>query len=187
MNIFLDTAGSDLVIILFNDDFKVLDYVHEQGVKQKVELLTQKFDDLMNFHNLSYFDIKSFYINKGPGFFTGVRIALVFARSIALWTNAKMYTTNTFLILKKQISKRLYVLDASGGKKYLLGQKTLLKGNIKNIENSISVDVNNKKTHDINYNLVINSFKNYQDIFTEEKILDITPLYVKKPQIGGLK
>ncbi|UUM19908.1 MULTISPECIES: tRNA (adenosine(37)-N6)-threonylcarbamoyltransferase complex dimerization subunit type 1 TsaB [unclassified Mycoplasma] len=184
MNVFLDTVASDLVIILFDDSFQVHDYIHIIGVKKKVELLTEQFDSLLNKHNLKYKNIEKFYINKGPGFFTGVRIALVFARTIALWTGAKIYTTNSFLILNKQITKETFVLDASGGKKYLLAQKMITNGNPNYIQNSIKVEKSDQQVDQINYQLIIDNFVIYQDIFTQEKLLDITPLYIKMPQIG---
>ncbi|VEU76403.1 tRNA (adenosine(37)-N6)-threonylcarbamoyltransferase complex dimerization subunit type 1 TsaB [Mycoplasmopsis columboralis] len=186
MNVYLDTCADDLVLILFDDTFKVKDHLLISGVKKKVELLTIKFDELLQRNNLNVNNIDKFYLNKGPGFFTGVRIALVFARTIALWNNKLILTTNSFAILSKQQSKEMYLLNASGLKQYALTHKELISAKNEDIHRYIQVVDKLGQEDKINYTDMIENFANYQDIFEVENTIDIVPLYVKMPQIGDL-
>ncbi|WP_036463702.1 tRNA (adenosine(37)-N6)-threonylcarbamoyltransferase complex dimerization subunit type 1 TsaB [Mycoplasmopsis sturni] len=184
MNVFLDTSSDDFVLILFNNQFTVIESIHLAGYKKKVELITSEFHKLISKHKLQLSDIKGFYLNKGPGFFTGVRLPIVFFRTIALWLDIPMFTTNSFKILQKQKHQNEYLLNASGNKVYLIEEQNIYKEEIHHwIEvKTISPDM---ILDEINYSEMIKNFKQYGNIFVKEDPMKIEPLYIKAPQIGG--
>ncbi|UWV93494.1 hypothetical protein NW062_06150 [Mycoplasmopsis cynos] len=61
MNIFLDTATTDFVLILFTNEFKVIDYVHYKNYKKKVELIVDEFKYILQKNNINIGDIKAFH------------------------------------------------------------------------------------------------------------------------------
>lgn len=187
MNIFLDTATSDFILILFDNNFKIMDKIFIQGYKKKVDLIVEQFKLILERNNLQTSNIHSFYTNLGPGFFTGVRASLIYLRTIALFQKQKFYTTNSFEILK--IANNLscdMILDAQGGKVFVLKSEDFGKDNYINL---VSVHENNSSTaFSINYEYLVENFKKFKHIFKEEKnLLGVTPFYIKKPQIGAKK
>ncbi|WP_426461214.1 tRNA (adenosine(37)-N6)-threonylcarbamoyltransferase complex dimerization subunit type 1 TsaB [Mycoplasma hafezii] len=180
MNIYLDTATEDFVLILFDDNFNVIDSTLMQGYKKKVHLITEQFEELLIRNNLEVQNLKGLYTNIGPGFFTGVRSSLVYFQTISLMTNIPMYITNSFALLQKQSENDILVLDAQGGKKYLFNTK-----NTNVNEQTVTVENSELPVQKINFENIIHNFVKYQDCFLQKEAMDIEPLYIKKPQIGG--
>ncbi|WP_036452072.1 hypothetical protein [Mycoplasma buteonis] len=181
MNVYLDTATEDFVLILFDDNFKVLDSVLLQGYKKKVQLITEQFEMLLNKNKLKVQDITGLYTNLGPGFFTGVRSSLVYFRTISLLTGAKTFFTNSFKLLKNQKPDlEMLILDAQGNKKYCFETKNIFYD-----ENTIQVLETEQVAMKIDYQAIINNFANYKNCFEEILAMQAEPLYIKKPQIGG--
>ncbi|BBA22235.1 hypothetical protein MBVR141_0319 [Mycoplasmopsis bovirhinis] len=187
MNLYLDTATSDFLIILFDNSWKIIDHILIENIAKKVDLLIENFNLLLQRNNLNTSKIKSFYLNLGPGFFTGIRISLIFLRTISLLQNQEIYTTSSFKILNFVNPKlnEMY-LDAQGGKLFYLNKDQFNKTNYLN--NIKIIDSENNQVNKINYYLFVDNFVNSKDIFTEEtNILNINPYYIKKPQIGSKK
>ncbi|WP_338583085.1 tRNA (adenosine(37)-N6)-threonylcarbamoyltransferase complex dimerization subunit type 1 TsaB [Mycoplasmopsis cynos] len=185
MNIFLDTATTDFVLILFTNEFKVIDYVHYKNYKKKVELIVDEFKYILQKNNINIGDIKAFYTNLGPGFFTGIRSSLIFLRTIALILNQKIYTTNTFEILNFiNNDKKDFILDAQGQKYFFLAYNDFdSKDYLKKIK---ILNQQNLPLSNLNYDDLIKNFSKIKNIFTlESELVNIEPLYIKKPQIGG--
>ncbi|UVD81727.1 tRNA (adenosine(37)-N6)-threonylcarbamoyltransferase complex dimerization subunit type 1 TsaB [Mycoplasma iguanae] len=183
MHIFLDSSNEDLFIALYDDQQKCISFFHEINLLKKVEKIPVFFEKLLSKNNLKITNIKAIYLNLGPGTFTGSRISLVYARTLVQLTNIKLFTTNTFsLIDKTNYENQNIYIDAKGKKVYHAQMKN----------NQIVSEIN---ILEVNQNMIISklnfedlklSFKNYLDIFKEEKdILAISPLYIKKPQIGS--
>ncbi|WP_027121430.1 tRNA (adenosine(37)-N6)-threonylcarbamoyltransferase complex dimerization subunit type 1 TsaB [Mycoplasma leonicaptivi] len=186
MNIFLDTSSKDFVLVLFDDNFKVIDSILLTGYKKKVDLIPIKFEQILKNNNLDTQDIKSFYTNLGPGFFTGIRASLVFFRTIAMLLKKEIWTTNTLEILKTQNpNQEMFYLDAQGNKVYQMNVLEYQQTN--DIYQAINVCENNDYSLNfVDYQNMIDNFFKYKNIFKkEDKLLDIEPFYIKKPQIGG--
>lgn len=178
MKIYLDTANEDFYLLVMNDKNEKIYSKHLPDYTKKVSLIPEYFKK----SKINLNDVKSFYLNLGPGFFTGVRIGLVFVRTIALLTNANIYTTSTFEILKLQNPESKSFSLSSGGQKIFeyknLGEFSLSKITIKE----------GKTTNKINYQDIENNFSSYGIIFKLEKdIMNIEPYYIKMPQIGNKK
>ncbi|VEU59083.1 tRNA (adenosine(37)-N6)-threonylcarbamoyltransferase complex dimerization subunit type 1 TsaB [Mesomycoplasma neurolyticum] len=182
MNIFIDTCHEDLVIALYNHDLKLKSYKIKEKLKQKAEILPKLFEEFLYENDLKTKDIQNFYINLGPGTFTGVRIALVFVRTIAQVTNANVFTTNSFnLISFGNELKQNYFIDAKG--------KTAYKAIAQNGKILSNIEVVSKEVvNSFDYLFIINNFLKLvnKNVFEHQKnLLKIQPLYVKKMQIGS--
>lgn len=180
LKVFIDTALDDLVIVLFDNHAKKIDYKIIKNLKQKSEFLPIYFNDLLKRNNVNIKEINEYYINLGPGTFTGSRIALVFARTICqVYEKASLYTTSTFNLASININKEKNIfIDARGNSYYKAKVKEgKLLSNI-----TIVTEGENQK---IDYDFFINNFANFSFIFKEEKdLLSVQPIYVKKPHIG---
>ncbi|MFV8481016.1 tRNA (adenosine(37)-N6)-threonylcarbamoyltransferase complex dimerization subunit type 1 TsaB [Mycoplasma sp. 653B] len=185
MNVYLDTSSEDFVLVLFNQEFKVLDFILLEGYKKKVQLITDQFAILLERNNLSIQQLDGLYTNIGPGFFTGIRSSLVFFRTLALLNNIKMYVTTSMDILQLQHPHSNYLWsDAQGNKSYQYNYEI----DSKNYHNKITVVENNgQELTKINFVRMINDFETYAKVFKFQETMSIEPLYIKQPQIGGQK
>ncbi|QNM93947.1 hypothetical protein H9M94_01590 [Mycoplasma sp. Pen4] len=187
MNLYLDTSYEDFVLVLFDNNFKVVDYILLQGYKKKVNLITAEFSKILDKNNLDIDKLGSLYTNIGPGFFTGVRSSLVFLRTIALVNHNKMFITTTLDLLRQQYpSNSKFHTDAQGKKIYEYNLDIFDENNyaeaIKVIHASDEIALDK-----VDYQEVINNFANYKNCFIEMPSMEIEPLYIKEPQIGGQK
>lgn len=185
MNLFLDTATEDFCLILFDDNFNVIDNVFITDQKKKVDLIISSTEQILAKNSLKIQDIKGLYTNIGPGFFTGIRSSFIYFRTIALMLKTHFFVTNSFALLQKQFSdaSELY-LDAQGKKMYFLKPSQ----NINSIDvfDSIKVvDLDLSKLQKIDFQKLTQNFAFYKDCFKETDPMSVEPQYVKKPQIGG--
>ncbi|MFV8414212.1 tRNA (adenosine(37)-N6)-threonylcarbamoyltransferase complex dimerization subunit type 1 TsaB [Mycoplasma sp. Z707] len=185
MNVYLDTSSEDFVLVLFNQEFKVLDFILLEGYKKKVQLITDQFAILLERNNLSIQELEGLYTNIGPGFFTGIRSSLVFFRTLALLNNIKMYVTTSMDILRLQHPHSNYLWsDAQGNKLYQYNYEI----DSNNYHGKITVVENNgQELTKINFVRMINDFETYAKVFKFQETMSIEPLYIKQPQIGGQK
>ncbi|TDV24265.1 tRNA threonylcarbamoyl adenosine modification protein YeaZ [Mycoplasmopsis mustelae] len=185
-NLFLDTTGSDFVLVLFDINNKVIDNRIHYNYKKKVDLLVLEFENLLIKNNLEISNVKGLYLNLGPGFFTGVRTAFVFFRTLALLNEIEFYTTTTFELLNKQILDEPFLyIDAQGNKLYCFDVLKFKQN--KDYINAIKVvEKQNQNVSKINYDLMLQDFGSFIELFQIQQPMQVEPIYIKKPQIGGL-
>lgn len=188
MYIFLDTATEDFLLLLINNKDEIMDKYHYKGYKKKVNLIADTFSIMIKNNNIDVKDLTAFYINIGPGFFTGIRSSLVFVRTICLITQKPIFTTTTFEIMNvKNENKEDLTLDAQGGKIfYFFYQKYCETGEL---EKSIDVIQSDILPMKLSHDDLIQNWKKYKySIFKSyTDVMEITPLYIKLPQIGNRK
>ncbi|ADE19975.1 tRNA (adenosine(37)-N6)-threonylcarbamoyltransferase complex dimerization subunit type 1 TsaB [Mycoplasma crocodyli] len=181
MKLFLDTSSEDFLLLLIDENNKIIDNIFYSSYKKKVNLIVDSFKEILKKNNFKVSDLSSLYTNIGPGFFTGTRSSLVFFRTLAMINKLDVYTCTSFDILEKQNQSENLYLDAQGGSAYHF------KKSSKNIE-----VINNFEgiLNKINYNDLVINWDYYKNIFikTDKKnLLDLSVLYIKKPQIGEKK
>ncbi|MBU4690064.1 tRNA (adenosine(37)-N6)-threonylcarbamoyltransferase complex dimerization subunit type 1 TsaB [Mycoplasma zalophidermidis] len=185
MKLFLDTTTDTFAIALYDKKFNLIDsYILDKEPK-KVNLITDYTKKILAKNDIKITDITDFYTNLGPGYFTGVRISLVYLRTIALLTNAKIYTTSSMQIIQKQNpNHNKFTINASGGKSYVF-----YPNNTDFSIDLVKIEVSTTDNFDsINYHDLINNLENYLNIFSNnENLLNIEPYYIKQPQIGEKK
>ncbi|QBF34880.1 tRNA (adenosine(37)-N6)-threonylcarbamoyltransferase complex dimerization subunit type 1 TsaB [Mycoplasmopsis phocirhinis] len=184
MKLFIDTTGDDFALALLNQNNYCLEFILLKNVPKKVKLLVENTEKLLKKNKININEITDFYLNLGPGYFTGVRIALVYVRTIALITKAQINTISSMQILIKQNPlKNNFLINASGSKVYAYQNTNNKIFDVKNIE---ILDNENVSYNTIDYIEIFNNFQNYITLFTHQKdIINIEPYYIKKPQIGG--
>lgn len=112
----MDTSHTWLVIALIKDD-KVIGKVQEQCWKKQSEELFPKLIELMDSLNLQPEDIDQIVISKGPGSYTGVRIAMTVAKVFCAMADKPIYTLSTLLLYAGKKNCRV-VTDARGKRVY---------------------------------------------------------------------
>ncbi|MBU4692228.1 hypothetical protein KQ875_01290 [Mycoplasma zalophi] len=181
MNLFYDTCLDDLVVILFDQHFNLISYKKIDKLNKKVDVIPKLTQDILKENNLNIEDIKGFYLNAGPGSFTGSRIAITYLRTISQILNTDIYTTTSYLILNKQTKNNVIHLKSSKYSSY----EIVLDENKNVISTTL---IKNHEVNEINYNDLIYNFKKYLDIFNKvENLEDLKVIYFHEPQIGDAK
>ncbi len=120
----MDTSHTWLAIGLIKDH-QVIGKYQEKCWKKQSEELFPRLIELMDSLNLTSDDVDQIVISKGPGSYTGVRIAMTVAKVFCSMRNLPIYTISTLLLYagKKDCrvvtdarGKRVYTCKFKGGK-----------------------------------------------------------------------
>lgn len=115
LSLCLDTSYKHLVIAIYKDD-NLIDNVEIESARKQSELLFPELENLLKKNNLTINNIDNIVVTKGPGSYTGVRIAMTFAKVIAAIKNINVYTISTLELY--QIAD-VVLLDAKSDKVFI--------------------------------------------------------------------
>lgn len=139
----MDTSHTWLVIGLIKDN-QVIGKVQEKCWKKQSEELFPRLTALMNDCHLQPEDIGQIVISKGPGSYTGVRIAMTVAKVFCAMADKPIYTVSTLLLYAGKKNCRV-VTDARGKRVY-----TCLFFDGKALEEERAVEIENLEIGDVN-------------------------------------
>lgn len=139
----MDTSHTWLVIGLIRDD-QVIGKVQEKCWKKQSEELFPRLTALMDECHLQPEDIDQIVISKGPGSYTGVRIAMTVAKVFCAMADKPIYTVSTLLLYAGKKNCRV-VTDARGKRVY-----TCLFFDGKALEEERAVEIENLEIGDVN-------------------------------------
>ena len=184
ITLFIDTHYKDILLYLFKDkelmDKKVLKNVKSTSVETMPTLI-----ELLDVNNLKVNNINKIAVCKGPGSFTGTRIGVTIAKTLAYANNIPIVSLTSLDLIGLNLDSESYVgvLENNGAfvclydkkmisdiKYYKLSEYNLFKENNNVVDN---VDINNSKLID------------FIDSLEEENVHNVNPMYVKN--IEGLK
>ena len=112
----MDTSHKFLALALYEDE-KLLAKVVEEIPKRQSEEIFPCLNKMMQDANKEPMDIDEIVITKGPGSYTGVRIAMSIAKVLCALRDIPLYTISTLQLYAGNNDCRV-VLDARGGRVY---------------------------------------------------------------------
>jgi len=113
----IDTAFYHLTLALIKDDV-IIDRLYETCQRHQSELLVGRIDEMLKRNKLKPTDLTALVVTKGPGSYTGMRIALTFAKVFCTVNKVDLFTLSTLqLYAGKQSS--LVIIDARASRCYL--------------------------------------------------------------------
>jgi len=95
----INTASSFTAVALLKQSDSFLKLIDEDGWKSnndEAELLMPAIQTLLQKHKLDYTDLNSILSIKGPGSFTGLRVGVSVANTIAYLTGTPLYSLDAF-------------------------------------------------------------------------------------------
>ena len=131
-SIFIDTSTNHLILAYFHND-KLIDKIDRVVLKDMSSQLFPYLDELLNRNFFSIQDLHKIYVVVGPGSFTGVRIGVTVAKTIAWGLNIPIVPISS-----------LEVLASTGGADYVCSYIDARRGYVfagvydKNLEPVIS-------------------------------------------------
>lgn len=113
----MDTSHRYLTCALIENN-ELVDSIEMECPRQQSEFILVTIDNLFKKANRKKEDLKACCITKGPGSYTGIRIAMTIAKVICSTKNLPCYTISTMDWLKGNEPTCSIVLDAKGGRCY---------------------------------------------------------------------
>lgn len=132
VGILIDSSNA-MLILGISKDHQIIDSVCESAWQRQSELLTDLLDKLLVKNNIDRQDISYVVACKGPGSYTGVRIALTVAKVMAFALNVPLYLLSSLEALKDASVPSICVSNARSKRSYIgiyEGTKTILEDTI---------------------------------------------------------
>ena len=117
LSLVMDTSNQYLLVALFKDD-ELLDSIVELGSKRQSENAIPYLEKLLNKHGLELLDVEEMIITRGPGSYTGVRVAMAIAKTLSVISPIRLKTISSLAIYANQ-QKCVSVLDARSKKVFV--------------------------------------------------------------------
>ncbi len=128
IGILIDSSNASLVLGISKDE-QIIASVDEPAWQRQSELLVDLLAKLLRDNNIKREDISYVVACKGPGSYTGVRIALTVAKVMAFALNVPLYLLSSLEALKDPDIPSLCVSNARSKRSYVgiyKGEETLL-------------------------------------------------------------
>ncbi len=131
----MDTSHKKLVLVLMKDQ-QLIDFVEEDCFKKQSEVITQKLDEMLKRHNIKPLDVDEICVTKGPGSYTGVRIAMTIAKVMGAMANIPVYTLSSLQLASGGLEKCLVLMDARSKRAYfgLVDEGKILEQGVDSLE-----------------------------------------------------
>ncbi|MBS6106240.1 tRNA (adenosine(37)-N6)-threonylcarbamoyltransferase complex dimerization subunit type 1 TsaB [Anaerococcus sp.] len=176
MNILaIDTSTMISTVTIANDNEILGDFnVNQQ--KTHSESLVPMIETLLELLGMEFKDIDEFVIAEGPGSFTGLRIGMTIAKTLAQVNDRKLVPISTLLALANNSSSdklKVPMLDARGNRVYGAVYDKEFNEIIK--EDLYTIEDFSKLVNDLDkeIELIGDISLKYQDLFEKEKVLPI--------------
>ena len=114
----LDSANKLLVVGLAKDA-KVIDETIYEAWQRQSEMMVPEIDAIMKRNNIVKEDLNAIVVGNGPGSYTGIRIALTIAKTMAYALHIPLYTVSSLSLFKDEKEPTICLLNARSGRSYI--------------------------------------------------------------------
>ena len=116
-SIVMDTSNQFLAIALYDEDVQI-DKIQVEALKKQSEWAIPYLQQLLEKHQWTMYDVSQMIISIGPGSYTGVRIALTIAKTLATILPIQIKAISSLALLVG-MDHGLALIDARGHKYYV--------------------------------------------------------------------
>ena len=118
ITILLDSSNTNLSVGIARDNL-LLEYISYEAWQRQSEYMIPELDKLLSKYNVSRDEIKEVMVAKGPGSYTGVRIAITIAKTIATALDTKLYAVSSLRVQKACKNPSICLINARSGRSYI--------------------------------------------------------------------
>ena len=118
ITVLLDSSNTNLSVGIAKDNL-LLEYISYEAWQRQSEYMIVELNKLLEKHNIKKEDIKEVIVAKGPGSYTGVRIAITIAKTIAVALDAKLYAVSSLRVQKDGVRPSICLINARSGRSYV--------------------------------------------------------------------
>lgn len=140
IGLLLDSSDKNLSVGLAQDHV-LIEQVSYVAWQRQSEFMVDEIDKALKKHGLKGQDINYVVCSKGPGSYTGVRIALTIAKTISFALHVPLYLASSLEVLQDAGKASLCLMNARGKRSYFAvydGEKALEEDQIKDDVDVIS-------------------------------------------------
>lgn len=172
----MDTSHTWLAMSLISDD-KIIAKVQEKCWKRQSEELFPRLIEMMESVNMGPEDIDGIVVSKGPGSYTGVRIAMTVAKVFCAMGDKPIYTLSTLQLYAGKKTCRV-VIDARGKRVYTCAFQD---GKPLEAEKAVSIDELEIHEEVVGDGKLVGLEDNWPDI--AQNFLDLKDLWIKAENV----
>ena len=128
----LDSSNIYLSVGLAKDG-KVVDSIFYNAWQRQSELMVNEVDNILKRNNIDKKELDAVVVGIGPGSYTGVRIGVTIAKTIAYALKIKVYAKSSLSLLKHGNSPTICLFNARSGRSYFAvyeGKKVIEKDTV---------------------------------------------------------
>ena len=182
-SLLIDTHNKKVTLVLYKNG-KIINIINEESNYKHSQITIPSLDKLLKKSNLSTKDLNELIVVNGPGSFTGVRIAVTIAKTLAYCLNIPIKTIDALKILcisNNSASNIFAIKDNKGAYIGIFNSNNDKAEEYIYLSNNEIEDKFNRKTiiyeEDINidYEKIYNYLKDQKDINCHE----VNPIYIK--------
>ena len=118
VTILLDSSNTNLSVGIAKDN-TLLDYISYEAWQRQSEYMIVELNKLLEKHNIKKEEITDVMVAKGPGSYTGVRIAITIAKTIAVALDAKLYAVSSLRVQKDGTVPSICLINARSNRSYV--------------------------------------------------------------------
>lgn len=116
--VLLDSSNTNLSVGIAKDDVLLKEISYEAWQQQSEYMITE-INKLIEEFNVQVNEIDSVMVGVGPGSYTGVRISITIAKTMALACNAKVYPVSSLWIEKDGNNPSICLANARSKRSYV--------------------------------------------------------------------
>ena len=136
----LDSSNIFLSVGLAKDG-KAVDKISYEAWQRQSEMMVTEVDNILKRNNVDKSELDGVVVGIGPGSYTGVRIGVTIAKTIAYALHIKLYAKSSLSLLKHREIPTICVFNARSGRSYFAvyeGKKQIEKDTV--LENEKVLD-----------------------------------------------
>lgn len=116
--LFLDSSN-ELLIVGLGIDNKIVDEIIYPCFQRQSEFMIQEIKNILKTNNVHPKEIDSIVVTKGPGSYTGLRIALTIAKIYGTTLGIDVYSVSSLEILKDLDKPTICLMNARSKRSYV--------------------------------------------------------------------
>lgn len=132
----LDSSNVFLSVGIAKDG-KVIDKVYYEAWQRQSEMMVTEVDNILTRNKITKEELDAVVVGIGPGSYTGVRIGVTIAKTIAYALKIKIYAKSSLSLLKHVEKPTICLFNARSGRSYFAvyqGHKVIEKDCVKTNE-----------------------------------------------------
>lgn len=117
ISLVMDTSNSYLAVGLYQDNV-CLEAFQEKGSRRQSEKAIPTLKEVLDRHHIALKDVNEMIITSGPGSYTGVRVAMTIAKTLAAVSDVRIKSVSS-LAAYAGMNQAFGVIDARGHKVFV--------------------------------------------------------------------
>lgn len=117
ISLVMDTSNSYLAVGLYYDNV-CLEAFQEKGSRRQSEKAIPTLKEVLDRHDIALKDVNEMIITSGPGSYTGVRVAMTIAKTLAAVSDVRIKSVSS-LAAYAGMNQAMSVIDARGHKVFV--------------------------------------------------------------------